>query len=63
MAEKIEAIAYFETSSKTGEKVESVFDEVVKNIVKISGNEKKETVVLKDKNDPPTGSTSTGCCG
>eukprot|EP01080_Neovahlkampfia_damariscottae_P007912 gene7912-12380_t len=66
MKEQIGAIAFVETSAKTGENVETVFEHIVKNISKFSQNEKdkKDTINIGDgKKDPSGGSSGTGCCG
>jgi GTPase SAR1 family protein len=65
MKEQIGAIAFVETSAKTGENVETVFEHIVKNISKFSSNEKsdKDTLTIDGGKKTDGGSGSTGCCG
>jgi GTPase Era involved in 16S rRNA processing len=64
LAEKIEASCYYETSSKTGENIDNLFNDIVKNIVKLGGGEsekKQESVTIKDSKDTQT-PASGSCC-
>jgi translation elongation factor EF-4 len=65
MKEQIGAIAFVETSAKTGENVETVFEHIVKNISKFSSNEKsdKDTLTIDGGKKTDGGSGSGGCCG